>query len=91
MMSRKLKPDKVGYWSELKLEIVEKYAKAYSSILKKQSFLKGIAYVDAFSGMGVHVSKDDETTQVLGSPKRALEVTPVVSHRTVVALRPPRA
>jgi hypothetical protein len=27
--------DEIGYWSEVKLEIVRKYAKAYSTILSR--------------------------------------------------------
>jgi hypothetical protein len=28
--------DEIGYWSEIKLEIVRKYAEAYSTILSRQ-------------------------------------------------------
>jgi hypothetical protein len=31
-----MKIDEVGYWSELKLEIIKKYAAAYSQILSAQ-------------------------------------------------------
>jgi hypothetical protein len=39
--------DEIGYWSEIKLEIVRNYASAYSKILtaKKLSHI----YVDAFA------------------------------------------
>ena len=33
----KLKIDEVGYWSEVKLDLVKKYAQAYSTILNKQT------------------------------------------------------
>ena len=33
---RELKFDEIGYWSELKLEIIKKYAAAYSKILAAQ-------------------------------------------------------
>jgi len=29
--------DEIGYWSELKLEIIRKYARAYSTILTRQA------------------------------------------------------
>ncbi len=48
--------DQIGYWSELKLEIVEKYARAYSRILNAQPGLRHV-YVDAFAGPGIHMSR----------------------------------
>lgn len=68
--------DKIGYWSELKLEIIKEYAKAYSIILTSQES-KGLShiYIDAFAGSGVHESKT--TGQfVPGSPMNALYVEP---------------
>lgn len=65
--------DEIGYWSELKLEIVEKYGAAYTSILSKRRLKK--YYVDAFCGAGMHVSKTTGKT-VEGSPARALKVSP---------------
>ena len=65
--------DEIGDWSELKLEIVEKYGSAYSKAFNK-SKLKHY-YIDGFSGAGVHWSKRTGT-QVEGSPTRALKVSP---------------
>ncbi len=65
--------DEIGYWSELKLEIVEKYGAAYTGILSKQRLKK--YYIDAFCGAGLHVSKTSRQT-VEGSPARALKVSP---------------
>jgi len=48
--------DEINYWSEIKLEIVRKYASAYSTILHAQKNLKHI-YIDAFAGAGIHISK----------------------------------
>jgi len=31
--SERLKLDEIGYWSEIKLDIIGEYAKAYSTIL----------------------------------------------------------
>jgi len=66
--------DEVGIWSELKLEIVEKYGSAYTAAFANQPDLKKF-YVDAFSGAGVHVSKRSGV-EIDGSPARALKTTP---------------
>jgi len=76
MASRDL--DKIGYWSEVKLEIVKKYASAYSAILAKKDFIRGHVYIDAFAGAGVHLSKTTGKP-VPGSPLNALQVTPPFS------------
>lgn len=68
--------DEIGYWSELKLEIIRKYASAYSRILsnqKRPSFHH--VYIDGFSGAGTHISKTSGE-EVQGSPLIALEVEP---------------
>ena len=63
--------DKVGIWSELKLEIVEKYGSAYTGAFANQPRLKKY-YVDAFSGAGVHISKRSGG-QIDGSPRQLLQ------------------
>lgn len=65
--------DQIGYWSEIKLEIIEKYAHAYSSILAAQRGLTHV-YIDGFAGAGEHENREKEI--VAGSPTRALQVTP---------------
>jgi three-Cys-motif partner protein len=68
--------DEVGRWSEVKLEILRKYAQAYSTILGGQrspSFEH--FYVDGFSGPGLHISKADRSL-VQGSPRIALQIDP---------------
>lgn len=70
--------DEIGYWSELKLEIVEKYGTAYTTAFGNQKGLKKF-YIDAFSGAGVHLSKRTGG-QVEGSPARALKVLPPFDH-----------
>jgi three-Cys-motif partner protein len=65
--------DEIGPWSEIKLEILRKYAASYSRILKSHGFRHG--YIDAFSGPGLHVRKADGE-EVLGSPLVALGITP---------------
>ncbi len=65
--------DEVGYWSEIKLEIVRDYASAYSRILNSKNLPH--IYVDAFAGAGLHISKATGEF-VLGSPLNALNVRP---------------
>jgi three-Cys-motif partner protein len=65
-----MKLDEVGYWSELKLEIIRKYAAAYSRILAAQAPLEH-HYIDAFAGAGIHVAKRTGEF-ILGSPLNAL-------------------
>ncbi len=68
--------DEIGYWSEIKLDIIEKYALEYSKILTKQSNppLHHV-YIDAFAGSGTHISKTTRDT-VRGSPQIALDIMP---------------
>src|SRR5688500_2914499 len=73
--------DKIGFWSEIKLEILKAYATAYAKILSKQS-KKGLnikfEYIDAFAGAGEHLSKD-RNTLIPGSPANALIIQPQFS------------
>ena len=71
---RKVKLDEIGYWSEVKLDIVKEYAKAYSTIINAQPNIQHI-YIDAFAGAGVHISKRTKE-YILGSPLNALNVEP---------------
>jgi three-Cys-motif partner protein len=68
--------DEIGYWSEVKLDIVREYASAYSRILsarKNPPFEH--AYIDAFAGAGIHISKTRQDF-IPGSPLNALWVEP---------------
>jgi len=69
------KHDEIGYWSEVKLDIVRKYASAYSRIMNTQRSIKNHLYIDAFAGPGLHVSKQTGEF-VPGSPLNALAITP---------------
>lgn len=82
--SKKGEYDEIGPWSEVKLEIIRKYAQAYSTILAKQPGFSHF-YVDGFAGPGVHLSR---TTRewVLGSPLNALNVEPPFKHYFLVDL-----
>lgn len=72
----KLKFDEIGYWSEIKLDIVKDYAAEYSKILSAQKNppLTHV-YVDAFAGAGQHISKSTGKF-IPGSPANALNITP---------------
>lgn len=68
--------DLVGDWSLVKLEILQKYAAAYSRILSAQRNPEfHHIYIDAFAGGGMHITR---TTGELiwGSARNALEVQP---------------
>ena len=67
--------DEIGYWSEIKLDIVREYAQAYSTVLAKQQHIRKYLYIDAFAGAGVHISKQTGE-YVPGSPLNALNVQP---------------
>ena len=70
-----MKLDEIGIWSEIKLAILREYAGAYTRLLKAKSWCKGLTYVDAFAGAGVHVAKSTGK-MVPGSPLNALYVQP---------------
>jgi three-Cys-motif partner protein len=70
------KVDEIGPWSEVKLEILKRYATEYSRILANQknpAFFH--VYIDAFAGAGFHLSKTTGE-MVRGSPLNALLVRP---------------
>lgn len=75
-MRGRLQFDQIGDWSEIKLEILRKYAKAYSTILASRTNPRFYhVYIDAFAGPGVHVSKSTQEF-IPGSPLNALAVEP---------------
>jgi three-Cys-motif partner protein len=65
--------DEVGYWSEIKLQIMREYLPAYSKILRNHKLHH--IYVDAFAGSGKHLSKTTGEF-VAGSPTIALTTIP---------------
>lgn len=84
------KLDEIGYWSEVKLEIVSKYAQAYSTIMAKQKSIKGHLYIDGFAGAGKHFSKTSRQL-VPGSPLNALHIRPPFSELHFIDLDGSRA
>jgi three-Cys-motif partner protein len=67
--------DEIGYWSEIKLDIVRDYARAYSKVLSNEVRIRKYLYIDAFAGAGVHISRQTGG-YVPGSPLNALNVEP---------------
>jgi len=68
--------DTIGYWSEIKLDIIRQYALQYSRILTGQRNPElHHVYIDAFAGSGKHISRMTKGF-VPGSPQIALDITP---------------
>ena len=68
--------DEIGYWTEIKLDIIRQYATQYSKILSNQARPQlHHVYIDAFAGPGTHFSKDKQDF-VPGSPQIALTIDP---------------
>lgn len=85
-----MKLDKIGFWSEIKLEILKKYANAYTNIMKNQQWCKEYVYIDAFAGAGKHISR--QTGELIpGSPLNALEVKPPFTEYYFIDLDEDRA
>ncbi|MBW7988662.1 MAG: three-Cys-motif partner protein TcmP [Planctomycetes bacterium] len=82
--------DEIGYWSEIKLDIIKKYAAAYSVIMNKQSFINNYYYIDGFAGAGKHISKNTKEF-ILGSPAIALNVNPPFSEYHFIDLNGDKA
>lgn len=81
----KFKVDEIGYWSEIKLDIVRDYARAYSIIMNKQQSIRKHIYIDAFAGAGHHISKATKE-YVKGSPLNALLIEPPFSEFHLIDL-----
>jgi three-Cys-motif partner protein len=87
-VSNEFQFDQIGYWSEIKLDILEKYAKAYSTILasRRNPSLYHV-YIDAFAGAGVHLSRTDQQV-IPGSPLNALKVRPPFQEYHLIDIKP---
>ena len=87
MASKKsdFRPDSVGYWTEVKLDIVKKYAAAYATILAKQPGIKRFIYIDGFAGSG-KVWSEDAQAEIPGSAGNALSINPRFSEYHLIDL-----
>lgn len=81
--------DEIGLWSEVKLEIIKEYAKAYSTILAAQHPPLPHIYIDAFSGAGIHISRVTQDL-VAGSPLNALNIRPPFREYHLIDIKPER-
>jgi three-Cys-motif partner protein len=81
--------DLIGKWSEEKLQLFEKYLRAYANIMNNQKkiWLKAYHYIDAFAGSGQSRAKDEER-YVEGSPLRALQCKPPFDGYWFIELSP---
>lgn len=80
--------DEIGYWSQIKLEILKEYATAYSKILSAQKDPKlSHIYIDAFAGAGVHLTRTSGEF-VPGSPMNALSVRPPFTEYHLIDIVP---
>jgi three-Cys-motif partner protein len=66
--------DEIGPWSETKLEIIRKYAGAFSDILAKQPGMS-FSYIDGFAGAGLHKRKGTGQ-ELAGSPLNVVSINP---------------
>ena len=76
MTRRQSDISEIGYWSEVKIEIIRDYASAYSKILTAQTKPRiEHVYIDGFSGSGVHIAKGTKDL-VWGSPTSVMLIDP---------------
>lgn len=61
----------VGPWAKDKLERLQKYLHAYTTIMKKQSWCDGFHYIDAFAGPGDHEIRQAAADRTV-DPRNAL-------------------
>jgi three-Cys-motif partner protein len=67
--------DRLGEWSHVKHDILDKYARAYMTIMKAQRFIKRVVYIDGFAGLGIAEDRNSGELR-LGSAMRAVDVEP---------------
>ncbi|UOE46976.1 three-Cys-motif partner protein TcmP [Mucilaginibacter sp. SMC90] len=61
-----------GNWTEAKMEIVVNYAKAYLTIMNKQSWVKTL-YFDGFAGSGL-IGANEDAEAIKGTALRVLDI-----------------
>jgi three-Cys-motif partner protein len=82
--------DRLQPWSQIKHEIIEKYAAAYTRILSQQKWVKRFNYYDAFAGAGVAMTPESEDFIPAGA-LRALQVEPPFSEYHFIELNERKA
>lgn len=77
--------DKVGNWSQVKLDIIKEYANSYAQILAANKLY--YIYIDGFAGGGKHLLRD--TGEIIsGSPQNALNIEPKFKEYHFIDLNP---
>ncbi|MDD4051208.1 MAG: three-Cys-motif partner protein TcmP [candidate division Zixibacteria bacterium] len=82
--------DHVGVWTEVKLDIISRYAEKYAKILdaqRKRGTTFKFYYIDACAGKGKHISKTSGQA-IQGSPLNALKIDPPFSRYYFIDLDP---
>lgn len=80
--------DDIGNWSETKLDIIRRYAEAYSAVITKQTKAELThIYIDGFAGAGEHRSRSTGEI-VAGSPLNVLGVQYPFAEYHLVDLNP---
>ena len=83
-----MKLDEIGQWSETKLDIIRKYAHAYTTILTRYRLTP--IYIDGFAGAGEHISRTTRE-KIKGSPLEAFDTRPAFKAFHLVDLEGTRA
>jgi hypothetical protein len=88
----RLRLDSIGYWSEIKLDIVREYAKAYSTILTAQKRPKlHHVYIDAYAGAGARRSAlGASTVTPRPSPKGFAACRGILTNKGLTSVSSPR-
>ncbi|NYD90918.1 three-Cys-motif partner protein TcmP [Sphingomonas melonis] len=76
-----------GPWTEVKLDAIDGYARAYTTALKHQNF--ELWYVDAFAGTGSRTEARSIGGILDGAPIDTVELTLAGSARRALAVNPP--
>ena len=66
--------DEVGPWTEVKIEIVQKYARVFRTIIGATDYFHPV-YMDAFAGSGMVVS-EMRRCAVESTPARIIKIEP---------------
>ena len=82
--------DQLGEWSQIKNEILDQYAHAYTRVLKNQQLIERVLYIDAFAGSG-YGENGEAGQRVRASAVRALQVAPSFGELHFIESRPDAA
>jgi len=66
----------VGPWARQKLDVLAKYLRAYTTVLKGERWCEGYIYVDAFAGPGTHSLRPSDGVSARDSQLRLIKDEP---------------